>query len=371
MRKFQSKYLYLIPYKKNIYSKEMIDTVANYMAERADLRYYRRFEECAFFEKEFAEFCGRKFAISNVSGTASLHIALIACGVESGDEVILTPHVAYAVGNAIQYMGAKPIFVDIEEETLTIDPYKIEDKITSKTKAIIPVHTYGHPAEMDPIMEIAHKHDLFVIEDVTHAIGSKYKGERLPMGGDKNIGIYSFNEKQLWLPPTGGMVVTDNEEIAKKAKLYKDCHLGLVIGYPYRMYDMTAAVGRIQLRHLEEYVEMQRSSAKILNELLVDTPVVTPTEKKWAYHTYARYTIRAPKRDALIEFLSQQGIDCKSLYTTPTHLLELYREPFKYKEGDFPVTEKEKKEELSLPEPKFRSYLDIEYIAKKIVEFYA
>ena len=367
----RSAYSYLIPYQKSTYSPEMIDAVADYMKEGAKLQHYRKGEECTFFEREFAEFCGRKFAVSNISGSASIHLALLACGIEKGDEVLLTPHVAYAVGNSVQCVGAKPVFVDIDGETLTMDPSKIEEKVTPKTKAIIPVHTYGHPADLDPITEIARKHDLFVIEDATHAIGSRYKGRRLPVGSDKNIGIFSLATKQLWLPSGGGMLVTDNEEIAQKVTLHRDPHSGINVGYSYMMADTAAIVGRIQLRHLAEYIEMQRSSAKTLDKLLDGTPVVTPIEKEWAYHAYARYAILAPKRGDLMEFLRQQGIDCMVLYATPTHLLKPYREQFKYKEGDFPVVEKEKKEELSLPEPRFRSQWDIEYIARQVMEFYA
>lgn len=370
MYQLQTKYSYLIPYKKNLYTQEMIDALVNYMKEGAKLQYYRKGEECVFFEKEFADFCGRKLAISTTSGSASLHLALLACGVERGDEVMLTPHVAYVVGNSVLCVGAKPVFVDIDKETAIIDYSKIEEKITSKTKAIIPVHTYGHPADMDPIMEIAQKYELFVIEDATHAVGSRYKGKRLPVGGDKNIGIFSLHPKQLWLPSGGGMLVADNEELAEKAMLRREAHSGLVIGYSYEMADSAAIVGRIQLRKLEEYVEMQRSSAKILNELLEDTPFGTPIEKEWAYHAYARYAIRAPKRDTLMEFLRQQGIDCKALYPKPTHLLKLYRDSFGYKEGDFPVTEKEKTEELCLPEPRFRNHWELEYIAKKIHQYF-
>ena len=348
----------------------MLDAVVNYMKESAKSRDYLQNEECTFFEKEFADFCGREFAISTTSGTASLHISLLASGVERDDEVILTPHVAYAVGNAVLCLGAKPVFVDINDETLTIDSSKIEEKITPKTKAIIPVHTYGHPADIDSIVEVAHKYDLFVIEDVTHAVGSKYKERRLPLGGYKNIGIFSFNKKQFWLPSGGGMIVTDNEEIAEKAMRYRDPHHGQVIGYSYTMAGSAAAVGRIELRNLKEYVKNQRSSANILTELLKKTSVVTPVEKEWAYHSYARYAIRAPERDELMKFLKQHGIDCRVLYGTSTHLLKLYQEKFGYKEGDFPVTEKEKKEELSLPEPMFRSHWEVEYIAKKIAEFF-
>lgn len=359
-----------VPYKKNAYSQEMVNAVVHCMKEGAQLHYYPKCEECVCFETEFAEFCGRKYAVSNTSGSASLHITLLACNIGRGDEVLLTPHVAYAVGNTVLSLGAKPVFVDIDGQTLTMDPSKIEEKITPNTKAIIPVHTYGHPADMESIMEISRKYDLFVIEDGTHAIGSRYRKKRLPVGGDKNIGIFSLNWKQLWLPSGGGMIVTDEEEIAKKAMLYRGPH-GPVIGYNYLMHNIAAAVGRTQLRHLENYVEMQRSSAKILNELLEDTSVVTPVEKEWAYHAYARYAILAPKRDKLMEFLRQQGIECKALYPTPTHLLKSYREQFGYKEGDFPIAEKEKKEELSLPEPRFRNRWELEYIAKKIVEFYA
>ena len=361
---------YRVPYKRNAYSQEMVDAVVQCMKEGPPVHYYPRCEECVSFEREFAEFCGRKYAISNSSGSASLHMALLACGIARGDEVVLTPHVAYAVANTVLSLEAKPVFVDIDGQTLTMDPSKIEEKITSRTKAIIPVHTYGHPTDMDPITEIAREYELFVIEDGTHAIGSRYKGRRLPLGGERNVGIFSFNWKQLWLPSGGGMIVTDNEEIAKKAMLYRDSH-GPVVGYNYLMHDIAAAVGRIQLRHVEDYVEMQRGSAEILNELLKETPVATPVEKEWAYHAYARYAILAPSRDELKEFLGQQGVECKALYPTPTHLLKLYREHCDYEEGDFPVVEKEKKEELSLPEPRFRSRGELEYIAKKIVEFYA
>jgi len=361
---------YRVPYKRNAYTREMVDAVVQCMKEGPPVHYYPKCEECVSFEREFAEFCGRKYAISNTSGSASLHMALLACGIAWGDEVVLTPHVAYAVANTVLSLGAKPVFVDIDGQTLTMDPSKIEEKITSRTKAIIPVHTYGHPTDMDPITEIARTYELFVIEDGTHAIGSRYKGRRVPLGGERNIGIFSFNWKQLWLPSGGGMIVTDGEEIAKKAMLYRDSH-GPVVGYNYLMHDIAAAVGRIQLWHLDHYVEMQRRSAEILNELLKETPVVTPVEKEWAYHAYARYAILAPRRDELKEFLGQQGVECKALYPTPTHLLKLYREHCDYEEGDFPVVEKEKKEELSLPEPRFRSRGELEYIAKKIVEFYA
>lgn len=362
---------YLVAYKKSPFSQEMIDTVVDYMKKGAEMQHHPRCEECEFFEKEFAAFCGRKYGISNTSGSASLQITLGACGIERGDEVIITSHVAYAVGNTVLSLGAKPVFVDIDRETLTMDPSKIEEKITSTTKAIIPVHTYGHPADMDPIMEISRKYDLFVIEDATHAIGSRYKGKPLPVGGDKDIGIFSLNWKQLWLPAGGGMIVTDNEDIAQKAMLSKESHgSGPIIGNNYLMHTIAGAVGRIQLKHLEDYVNMQRNSAKTLSELLEDTPVVTPIEREWAYHAYARYAILAPKRDELMKVLGQQGIDCHTIYTTPTHLLESYREQFGHKEGDFPVTEKEKKEELLLPEPRFRSLAELEYVAQKIVEFY-
>jgi len=370
MQQLSSKRSYTVPYKKNPYNQNMVDAVVDWMKEESKTQHYIQCEECACFEKEFAEFCGRKYAISNNSGSASLHISLLACGVGRGDEVMLTPHVAYAVGNTVISLGATPVFVDIDYDTLTMDPSKIEEKITSNTKAIVPIHTYGHPSNMDAIMKIARQYDLFVIEDGTHAIGSRYKSRRLPMGGEKNIGIYSLNWKQLWLPSGGGIIVTDNEEVAKLAMSYRDPHRESVIGYNYLMHNTAAAVARIQLRSLEEYIEMQRSNAKILDELLENSPAITPNQREWAYHAYARYAIKVPKRDALLEFLRQQGIECKALYPTPTHLLKSYRELFGYEEGDFPITEKEKIEELSLPEPRFRSHWELEYIAKKILEFY-
>ncbi len=365
-----SEYSYLISYKKNPYNSEMIDALARYLESGGHQHFYRRQEQCTFFEKEVANLTSKKFAVSCSSGTAALHLAMLACNVKTGDEVILTPHVTYAVGNAVQYLNCKPVLVDFDD-TLTIDPTKIEEKITSKTKCIIPVHTYGHPADMDPIMEIAQTHNLLVIEDITHAIGSKYKGKRLPVRGDDNIGIYSLGpSKQLWLPSGGGMLVTNNHEVAEKAKLYKSPHGEEVVGYSYLMSDLAAIVGRIQLRHLGEYVRMQREAAKILTETLKRTPVITPVEKEWAYHSYARYAIRTKRRKELMEYLKREGIDCHTLYPKPTHLLETYKRKFQYREGEFPYVEQEKQEELSLPEPRFRTPWEIDYIAQKIIEFF-
>jgi len=370
---------WFIPLSKLTYSQEMIDAAVNVL-KRGAITTSDEGEDFIMFEKEFATSCGKKYGVCLASGTAALHLALIACGVEDGDEVIVPPNTTLPVGDAVLMVRAKPVFVEPEADTLNIDPTKIEATITEKTKAIIPVHMQGHPCDMDPIIEIAKDHNISIIENATHAGGGKYKGKKVPVTSE--AAIYGFHhQKTLYLTDGGGggLVITDDPEIAKDVEMRRyhgrDLSLGVydhpLLGYNYRMSDLSAAIGRIQLRHLDEWTTYQRKIAHYYNELLEDTPVTTPVEKDYAYHTYLRYVIFAPKRDQLIEFLTKQGIQTSVIYSIPMHLQSRWMKLFGYKKGDFPISEKIKEEELGLPSPRFREHWEVEYVAKAIKEFYA
>lgn len=363
---------FLIPYKRNPYTEEEKKEIMRFFEEGSSL--WGRGREILFFEKEMAEFCGTKYA--TLVESSVIHIVAAAIGLGLGDEVIVPPNTFVSVAQDIEYLGARPVFVDVEEDTFNLDPDKIEKKITNKTKIIWPVHSQGHPANMDPIMEIAEKHGIRVFENMAHAVGAKYKGKRVPVS---EAATACLRVKSLWLPTSADVVVTDNKELAEGVKARRfhgftgsGDDRAEVLALSFLPPDFSAAVGRSQLRHLQEYIDLQREHAKILTELLEGTPVITPVEKDYAYHTYLRYVIRAPKRDALRQFLANEGVETSVLYALPLHL-QPYALKFNYgyKQGDFPVTEKQKKEELALPEPKFRSQWELEYIAKKIKEFYS
>lgn len=366
---------YLIPYKRNPMSKEMIEAAVKYLEKGETL--HNRLEEVFFFEREFANYCGRKYAVGLNSGTTALYNALVVCGVGKGDEVIVPPNSFAAVGHSVWTCGAIPVFVDVEEDTFNIDASKIEEKITDKTKAIMPVAHFGHPCDMDPIMDIAEEHDLYVVENDAMALGAKYKGKRVPIG---HMGVFCLSVKGLWLPGGGGFVATDDEEIAEKieARRYLGfsrsisiAGLSTSLGLNYKMTDIGATIGRVQLKNVDEYIERQRKNASIYTKLLEDTPVKTPIEKDYAYHVFLRYGIVAPRRDELKNYLHEQGVECHNIYQIANYLQPMYVERFGYKKGDFPVTDKQKDLELSLPEPRSRTQWELEYVTNKIKEFYA
>jgi dTDP-4-amino-4,6-dideoxygalactose transaminase len=341
-----------------------------------------RGQEITFFESEFAFYCGGKNAILLDSVFRTIYLLLRLRGISGKDEVIVAPHIEPGVAGIVEQAGARSAFVDIEAETFNIDVTKIEKRITSDTKAILVATAQGHPANMDPIMEIAEKHSLYVIEDSTHATGGKYRGRRLPVG---HAGVFGLSNKCLWLPGGPAMLVTDDKETVEKLRVLrnwepgrrgpeavKDLHgKGIVHVLKIAPNDVDAAIGRVQLRHLDEYINMQRSNASTYTELLKNTPVITPIEKDYAHHVFLRYVIRTEKRDALREYLAEKGIECHVLYPTPAHLYEYYQRKYGYKKGDFPVSEKMKETELALPEPsKDRTQWEIEYVARNIEEFF-
>src|SRR4030066_608182 len=303
-------------------------------------------------EEEFASYCGAKYAIGVGSGTEALHLALLSCGVGKGSEVITSPNTFFATVEAIAYTGAKPVFVDIDPFTYTIDSSLIEGKISSKTKAIIPVHMYGQSADMKPILELSKKYGLKVIEDACQAHGAEYHNKKCGSIGD--AGCFSFYfTKNLGGYGEGGMVVTNNHDIAEKVRLFrnhghKSKYEHSVMGYNNRLDELQAAILRIKLKYLDSYNEKRREIAKKYNALLENTPLSLPKEADNRKHVYHLYVVRINERDELQEYLNERGISTGIHYKVPIHLQEACKQ-YNYKPGDIPQVEKACGEILSLP----------------------
>ncbi|TBR59156.1 erythromycin biosynthesis sensory transduction protein eryC1 [Westiellopsis prolifica IICB1] len=308
--------------------------------------------EVTAFEQEFADYCNADYGIALNTGTSALHLALLAAGVGPGDEVITTPFTFVATVAAIVYTGATPVFVDIDPVSYTIDVTKIEQAITPKTKAILPVHLYGQPADMNPIMEIARRHGLTVIEDAAQAHRAEYKGQRVGSIGD--IGCFSFYPgKNLGAYGEGGAVVTNNPEYAKTMRMLRDWgqeskYHHVLKGYNYRMDGVQGAILRVKLRYLDQWTEARRTHAAAYDHLLTDSGITTPTVMPYSYHVYHVYAVRSSQREKLQQQLNAQGIQTGIHYPIPVHLQAAYAD-LGYKPGDFPHSELAAREELSLP----------------------
>ena len=308
--------------------------------------------EVAEFEKDFASYCGTSECIALNSGTSALHLALLAGGVGPGDEVITVPFTFVASVATILYAGAKPVLVDIEPRTFNMNPDALQAAISPRTKAIVPVHLYGHPADMDPILEVARKHNLVVIEDAAQAHGAKYKGNSAGSIGD--IACFSFYPtKNLGAYGEGGAVTTSNPEYARTIRMLRDWgqdrkYHHLLHGYNYRMEGFQGAILRVKLRHLERWIERRRAIVKTYNERLAGLDVVRPAEMPWARHVYHLYTLRSDNRDALQADLLNEGIQTGVHYSTPAHLLPAYAH-LGYGPNSFPESKKAAREVLSLP----------------------
>jgi len=309
--------------------------------------------EVAEFEKEMAAYLGVKYAIGVSSGTSALEIGLLAAGVEKGDEVITPPFTFIATSEAVVNIGAKPVFVDIDPTTYNIDPNLIEAQITAKTKAILPVHLYGLPAEMDKIVAIAKKHNLLVIEDCAQALGAAISGKKV--GSIGNVGCLSFfPSKNLGCFGDGGMVVTSDERIAEKAQMLRQHgsrkrYIHEIDGYNARLDSLQAAILRVKLKHLDEWNHKRREVAAYYNQLLsakgITVPVLGDANK---VHSCNYYTIRIADRDGVQNRLKEKGITSMIYYPISLHLQEVYK-GLGYKKGDFPKSEKAQGEVLSLP----------------------
>lgn len=304
------------------------------------------------FEPKFAEFCGCKHAIGVSSGTSALHLALWALGIGPGDEVITIPHTFIATAEAISMRGAKVVFVDIDPESYTMDVSKLEAAITPQTKAVIPVHLYGHPTDMDPLLEIARKHNLKVVEDCAQSHGAEYKGKRVGTIGD--IGCFSFFPgKNMGAMGDAGAVTTNDDALARKISLLRNHgregkYEHEMVGYNDRIDTLQAAILNVKLPHLNDWNESRRAHAAEYCAALAGTGLTLPSAKPGCTHVYHLFVIRHPKRDDLQKFLKEKGIATGVHYPLPLHLQPAYAD-LKYAEGDFPVTEKAAKEILSLP----------------------
>ncbi|MFH1288574.1 MAG: DegT/DnrJ/EryC1/StrS family aminotransferase [bacterium] len=314
--------------------------------------WYINGEEVKLFEKEFAEYTGVSRGIGVGSGTEAIHIALAACGIMPGDEVITVSHTAGATVSAIELAGGIPVFVDIDPEYYTLDPAKLESVITEKTKAIIPVHIYGHSVDLDPVMKIAGKYNLKVIEDCAQAHGALYKGKRVGSYGD--MACFSFYPtKNLGAVGDAGMVVTNNSDLAEKAGLlreygWEERYVSKISGWNSRLDEIQAAILRVKLRYLDDdnakRVKLARMYDKGLEGL---NGISIPQKCKNSTHVYHLYVIRTEKRDKLREYLKANGIGALIHYPVPVHLQPAYE--LSEKNRDLLNTEKIAMEILSLP----------------------
>lgn len=309
--------------------------------------------EVKAFEQEVAQYCGRQFGVGVASGTDALIVALCACGIGPGDEVIVPSFTFIATADSVSLLGATPVFADIEPETFCIDPAQVARKITPRTKAIVPVHLYGQSADMDPILELAIQNKLFVIEDTAQAIGATYKGRKTASMGD--IGCLSFfPSKNLGGYGDGGMVVTDSEQVAKRLRSLRTHgttkkYFSVEQGWNSRLDEMQAAILRVKLRYLDVWNAGRRNRAAHYDQLLRHvSSVVPPCTTTSREHVFHQYTVRVQQRDAVSKALADRGVASTVYYPIPIHLQPIYAS-LGYKQGDLPESERAANEVLSLP----------------------
>ena len=328
--------------------------------------------EVETFEKNFAAAHDAKHGIAVNTGTSALHVALLAAGIGAGDEVITVSMTFTATVAAISYTGATPVFVDVDPESFTMDPAQIEAKITPRTKAIMPVHLYGQAADMDPIMEIANRHGLIVLEDSAQAHLARYKDR--PVGGIGHFAGFSFYPgKNLGAYGEGGLTTTNDDEMAHKMRLLRDWGQAKkyhheFLAYNYRMDGIQGAILRVKLQYLDEWTERRRSRAKLYQSLLADAPVRVAQELPDRRHVYHIFSVFHPERDRLATHLNGQGIQTGIHYPNPVHLQKAYA-GLGYKAGDFPVTERTANEQLSLPMYPEMSDEDVHRVAEAVRAF--
>jgi dTDP-4-amino-4,6-dideoxygalactose transaminase len=304
------------------------------------------------FEKAFASYLGSQQCIALNSGTAALHLTLLALGIGPGDEVITVPHTFIATAEAISAVGARPVFVDVDPLSYTMDPGQVEKAITPRTRAMIPVHLYGQPADLDALATIAARHGLAIIEDACQAHGAEYKGRKA--GSLGKAGCFSFYpSKNLGGCGEGGAVVTDDPHLARQVRMLRDHgsthkYEHQVPGYNYRMEGLQGAFLGVKLKYLDNWNDRRRAVAERYRQTLNSTPLILPTEMPYARHVYHLYVIQTDQRDVLREHLSSRGIETGLHYPLPLHLQEAYRH-LGYSRGDFPVAERVAQQGMSLP----------------------
>lgn len=348
--------------------KEEIDAA---ISRVLDGGWYILGEEVKAFEKEFAGYIGVSYGIGVGSGTEAIHLALAACGIGEGDEVITVSHTAVATVAAIELVGAIPVLVDIEPDFFTLDPNRLKEVITHRTKAILPVHLYGQPVDLNPVMEIARKHQLYVIEDCAQAHGATYKNERVGSFGD--MACYSFYPtKNLGALGDGGMVVTNDKDLAEKAVLLREYgwaerYISYVQGWNTRLDEIQAAILRVKLKYLDEDNSKRTRLAEIYNNGLRNTDLILPKQRENSTHVYHLYVIRSAKRNKLLASLKERGIDASIHYPVPVHLQPTYKGLHDF--NRLPETEQIVKEIISLPIYPELGESDVQTIIRTIMDF--
>ena len=308
--------------------------------------------EVEAFEAEIAAYCGCAHAVGVSSGTDALLVSLMAIGVGPGDEVITSPYTFFATAGSIARLGARPVFADIDPITYNIDPGATAAVVTERTRAIIPVHLYGQMADMDPIMEVARMHELYVVEDAAQAIGAEYNGRRA--GSIGHLGCFSFfPSKNLGAYGDGGMVTANDPELAERVRLLRNHghgpkYFNKVVGGNFRLDEMQAAILRVKLRHLESWTEARRRNAATYRRLLATSGLALPRELRARRHIYNQFVVRVPRREKLRQHLADHGIGTEVYYPLPLHLQECFAD-LGYRRGDFAASESAAQETLALP----------------------
>lgn len=332
------------------------------------------------FEKKFSEYCSCRYGITTTNGTSSIHLALESIGLKKGDEVIVPAFTMISSVFPIIYCGAKPVLVDADQETWNIDVNHIEEKISEKTKAIMPVHIYGHSCDMDPILKIAKKHGLFVVEDAAEAHGAEYKGQKT--GGIGDVGCFSFYANKIITCGEGGMMVTNNEAIAMHAMSLKNLsfeggkgrvYLHSEIGYNYRLTNLQAAVGLAQFEHIDEFVNMRRNNAKIYGEFLGGiSGLKLPVEKEWSKNVYWMYSLLVEpefgvSRDVLMVELAKRGVETRPFFASMNEQ-PVFRNMHLFEREKYPVAENLSRKGLYLPSSSGLKLEEIQFVCESIAD---
>jgi len=337
---------------------------------------YTKGENVFKLEEEFARYVGVKCAVSTSSGTAALHIAFIALGLKPGDEVVTAPLSFIATANSVIHAGGVPKFADIEYDDYNIDPKLVREAVSDRTRALLPVHLFGHPSDLDALQEICHSERLSLVEDACQAHGATFRGRKVGSFGD--VGCFSFYpSKNLWVPGDGGIATTDDEDLAKVMAKLADCgrishYEHDMIGYTYRLSSVNAAVCRILLRRLDEWNRARREIADSYYHMLRDLDEIQlpPRGSSEIQPVYHQFVLLAKHRDELKEWLERHGIQCGIHYPIPIHLQPVYRKLYGYDGGEFPLSEEFSKKCLSVPMHPFLDVDDVRYTCEQVEAFY-